>query len=398
MTELRAVLRAGDVVLVHDPQPAGLIPALQQAGARVVWRCHIGTDGRNEYTEAGWSFLRPYLETADAFVFSRRSFAPEWMPAEKVITISPSLDPFSPKNQEMDPQIVRLALVHAGLLAGPPEPAPVAAFRRRDGSPGRVDRHADVLHSGPPADPDVPLVVQVSRWDRMKDMTGVMIAFTEQVAPHCDAQLLLAGPAVTGVADDPEGAQVLDECVAAWRALPHAIRGRVHLACLPMRDPEENAALVNALQRHAAVITQKSLAEGFGLTVAEAMWKRRPVVGSAVGGIADQLVDGETGLLVADPRDLGAFAAAVRRLLDDRVLAARCGRSAHERAYQLFLADRHLKQWAQLIRQLLGEPARVGAAGRAGGGSAVGNRGAAPTRPSPAAPGTRWSCRCTAAG
>ena len=295
------MLRAGDVVLVHDPQPAGLIPALQQAGARVVWRCHIGTEGRNEYTEAGWSFLRPYLETADAFVFSRRSFAPEWMPAEQVITISPSLDPFSPKNQEMDPQIVRLALVHAGLLAGPPESAPVAAFRRRDGSPGRVDRHADVLHSGPPADPDVPLVVQVSRWDRMKDMTGVMVAFTEQVAPHCDAQLLLAGPAVTGVADDPEGAQVLDECVAAWRALPHAMRGRVHLACLPMRDPEENAALVNALQRHAAVITQKSLAEGFGLTVAEAMWKRRPVVGSAVGGIADQLVDGETGLLVADP-------------------------------------------------------------------------------------------------
>jgi len=213
----------------------------------------------------------------------------------------------------------------------------------------------------------VPLVVQVSRWDRRKDMTGVMVAFTELVAPHCDAQLLLAGPAVTGVADDPEGAQVFDECVAAWRALPHAMRGRVHLACLPMRDSEENAALVNALQRHAAVITQKSLAEGFGLTVVEAMWKRRPVVGSAVGGIADQLVDGETGLLVADPHDLDGFAAAVRRLLNDRVFAAECGRSAHERAHRLFLADRHLKQWGRLIRWLLGEPVQAEAAGDAGG-------------------------------
>ena len=125
--------------------------AVLPVGAVVVWRCHVGTDGRNEHTEAGWSFLRPYLEAADAFVFSRRSFAPDWIPAEKVITISPSLDPFSPKNQEVEPQIVRQALVHAGLLVGPPESAPVAAFCRRDGSPGRVDRHADVLHSGPPA-------------------------------------------------------------------------------------------------------------------------------------------------------------------------------------------------------------------------------------------------------
>lgn len=131
---------------------------------------------------------------------------------------------------------------------------------------------------------------------------------------------------------------------AAWRGLPHAIRRRVHPACLPMRDPEEKAALVNALQRHAAVITRKSLAQGFGLTVVGAMRKRRPVVGSAVGGIADQLVDGEPGLLVADPRDLDGFAAAVRWLLDDRVFAARCGRSAHKRAHQHFLADRHLTQ------------------------------------------------------
>src|SRR6266516_3139409 len=121
----------------------------------------------------------------------------------------------------------------------------------------------------------------------------------------------------TGVADDPEAAAVLDECVYRWRALPHAVRSRVHLACTPMADPDEAAAIVNALQRHATIVVQKSLAEGFGLTVAEAMWKEKPIVASDVGGIADQIADGEDGLLVSDPRDLAAFGAALERLLRD---------------------------------------------------------------------------------
>src|SRR6185312_10332505 len=103
------------------------------------------------------------------------------------------------------------------------------------------------------------------------------------------AHLVLAGPATAGVADDPEGAEVLDEAFAAWRALPAPARARVHLACLPMDDAEENGAIVNALQSRADVVVQKSLAEGFGLTVAEAMWKGRPMVGSRVGGIQDQI-------------------------------------------------------------------------------------------------------------
>ena len=95
------------------------------------------------------------------------------------------------------------------------------------------------------------------------------------------------------MADDPEAAAVYEDCIARWRKLPHAIRGRVHLACIPLADPDENAAIVNALQRHASVVVQKSVAEGFGLTVAEAMWKSRPIVASAVGGIRDQITDGE---------------------------------------------------------------------------------------------------------
>ena len=145
---------------------------------------------------------------------------------------------------------------------------------------------------------------------------------------------------------------MLDECIELWRSLPHAARGRVHLACTPMTDPDEAAAIVNALQRHATVVVQKSLAEGFGLTVAEAMWKARPFVGSAVGGIADQIDDGEEGLLVADATDLAAFGAAVETLLRDRELAETLGRNAQRRAAAQFLGDRHLEQYGRLFVRL----------------------------------------------
>jgi trehalose synthase len=196
------------------------------------------------------------------------------------------------------------------------------------------------------------LVVQVSRWDRMKDMAGVMTGFARHVDPSLGAHLLLCGPAVTGVADDPEAAEVLDESIAIWRALPHAIRSRVHLACTPMADPDEAAAIVNAIQRHATVVVQKSLAEGFGLTVAEAMWKERPIVASAVGGIGDQIDHGKHGLLVEDAADLAGFGGAVESLLGDPSEAARLAHAARERAVAKFLGDRHLQQYANLFEQL----------------------------------------------
>jgi trehalose synthase len=244
-----------------------------------------------------------------------------------------------------------MALSYVGLLDGDGNP-PAVPFTRRDGSPGRIDRHVDVLQNGPAAQADASLVVQISRWDHMKDMAGVMEGFAAHVDPALGAHLILAGPAVTGVADDPEAADVYDDCVERWRRLPHSSRGRVHLACMPMADPDEASAIVNALQRHASVVVQKSLAEGFGLTVAEAMWKSRPIVASAVGGICDQLTHGEQGLLIEDPSDLAAFGAAVERLLRDPEQAARLGARAHERAAADFLGDRHLEQWAELFATL----------------------------------------------
>jgi trehalose synthase len=350
--ELLALVRTNDVVLIHDPQPAGLAAAMRNAGAKVVWRCHVGADEPNEWTERSWSFLRPYLEdTTDAFVFSRRAFAPSWADQSRVHVIPPSIDPFSAKNEPISQRNVRRILGYTGLIAGDGG-VPATPFTRRDGSPGRINRRVDVLQTGPPPPADAPVVVQVSRWDRMKDMPGVMNAFAEHVDPSLGAHLLLAGPAVTGVADDPEAAAVLEECMELWRALPHIARSRVHLACTPMADPDEAAAIVNALQRHAAVVVQKSIAEGFGLTVAEAMWKARPIVASAVGGIVDQIVSGAHGLLVPDPHDLPAFGALVETLLRDRAEADRLAANARARAGAEFLGDRHLEQYGRLLAEL----------------------------------------------
>jgi len=352
--ELLAVLAPGDVVLLHDPQTAGLAPLLRREGTHVVWRCHVGRDEPNEWTDRAWSFLRPYLEDVDGFVFSREAFAPAWARGDRLSVIPPSIDPFSAKNEPISERNVRLALAYVGLIEGDGAP-PIVPFARRDGSPGRITRRADVIQTGPSPPADAPLVMQASRWDGMKDMAGVMEGFARHVDHSLGAHLILAGPAVMGVADDPEAAEVYDDCVERWRKLPHAIRSRVHLVCTPMTDPDEAAAIVNALQRHSTVVVQKSLAEGFGLTVAEAMWKTRAVIGSAVGGIVDQIDDGDTGLLVADPDDLASFGAAVERLLRDPDETARLGRNARDRAREEFLGDRHLARYADVFGKVLAE-------------------------------------------
>jgi trehalose synthase len=344
---------AGDLVLLHDPQTAGLAGPLARRGAHVVWRSHIGIDGENELSRSAWEFLRPFLADAEAYVFTRSSYVPPIVPSSQAWIIPPSIDPFSPKNQPMDPPAVHAALVQIGLLPGHPATS-VCRYTRRDGSPGEVNQPASVMAEALP-EPDDPVVVQVSRWDRLKDMIGVMRGFAEQVAPRGPGWLVLAGPSVEGVTDDPEGAIVLAETLAEWRNLPPAARSRVILVTLPMTDVDDNAAMVNALQRHGSVIVQKSLAEGFGLTVAEGMWKGRPVVGSAVGGIQDQVVEG-TGILLPDPTDLPAFGRAVRTLLDDPELADRMGAAAREHVRAHYVGDLHLLRYADMFGALLNVP------------------------------------------
>ena len=349
--QLGKKVRAGDVVILHDPQTAGLTAPLIDAGAVVIWRTHIGVDRPNGDTRYAWDFLLPYVVPAHAYVFSRALYAWDELDPGRITVIAPSIDPFSPKNQELEPQAVRAILGTAGLL---PADDGVASFRRGDGTPARVDSASQVIETER-LDSATPLVTQVSRWDRLKDPLGVMEAFVRYVIPESDAHLVLAGPDTGAVADDPEGADVLRACVDRWESLAPEPRGRIHLALLAMDDAEENAAIVNALQRWSAVVVQKSLAEGFGLTVTEAMWKARPVVASRVGGIQDQIVDGESGMLV-DPTDHRSFGQALLGLLGDPARADQMGRAAQERVREEFLGVRHLAQYVDLFERLITEP------------------------------------------
>jgi len=285
----------------------------------------VGLDERNEWTREAWGFLRELVDPAQACIFSREEFVPDWVDRRWLRIIPPSLDPFSPKNADMvDEEVEKLA--------------------HREG----------LVVEGAPLPTDARAVLQVSRWDRLKDMAGVMDAFAEHLEElPPDVHLVLAGPEASGVADDPEASEVLAECRERWRSLPSRARERTHLVAIPMDDLDENARIVNALQRWSTVVVQKSLAEGFGLTVTEPMWKGKPVVASAVGGIRDQIEHGVSGLLLDDPRDGAELAAALASLLTDADRCTSMGRAAHLRVRDQYLADRHLTQYVELFAQLI---------------------------------------------
>jgi trehalose synthase len=354
--ELAPMIRPGDAVIVHDPQPSAMIPALLARGAHIVWRCHIGQDEINDEVRRGWQFLGPYLAGAQAYVFSRVAYiTASGLDPRRSYVIPPTIDPFSVKNQPLDESCVRAILTQAHLIQCATATTHSCTFTREDGTPGRCDRAADVVRHGAAPLETTPLIVQVSRWDRLKDPIGVMRGFMRLDPQRArGAHLVLAGPAASGVADDPEGARVLADVIDQWRRLPAEIRERIHLASLPTTDIDENAAMVNALQRHATVIVQKSLHEGFGLTVTEAMWKAQPVVASAVGGIQDQIDDGEQGLLLRDPEDLDGFANLLARLLADPAGARNMGARGRARVLDRYLGLDSLLRYGALLERLDG--------------------------------------------
>ena len=314
---LRRRVRPGDIVVLHDPQTAGLAPALGDTGASIVLRSHVGADQPSSLVEVASDFLAPYVSQADAVVFTRAPSGPRFGELPRVAIIAPCIDPCSTKNREMDELTARALLARIRVRLG-------------------VD----------------PLVVHLTRWDRLKDPIGVIDSFAAGVLPDVDARLVVGGPPHDAVADDPEAEDVYREVERHWGLLPRAERRRIDLVRLSIDDPDEQAAVVNALQRQASVVVKKSLEEGFGLGVTEAMWKRRPVVASRVGGHTLQIVHDISGVLVDDPRDLIAFGAAVAELLVDRDRARRLGESAHQRVKEHFLPDRYIAEWIEFMQTL----------------------------------------------
>ena len=192
-------------------------------------RSGVGVPARSRYRLCGDRLLRA-------------TFVPTWMEGSKVWIIPPSIDPFSPKNEEIDRNSILRTLRRIGLLAGAGDGDNLpGSFTRRDGTSGLVERKASIISvDHTPLHPGIPLVVQVSRWDRLKDMTGVMQGFAAHVAGRTDAHLALVGPSPSKIPDDPEELEVFDECLSAWNGIPVAVRRYILLVTLPMEDTDEN--------------------------------------------------------------------------------------------------------------------------------------------------------------
>ena len=282
----------GDVIVVHDPQPAGLIARKPDVGGRWLWRCHIDVSTPDPRV---WGFLQDYVAQYDASIFSMPDFAQKL--ASLQYMVPPSIDPLSDKNRDLPADDVRAVVERYGL------------------------------------DPDRPILTQISRFDRLKDPLGVMRAY-RMVRRRHDCQLLLAGG---GASDDPEGAEVLREVREAAGNDPD-----IHVLELPPFSDLD----INALVRGSTIVMQKSIKEGFGLTVTEALWKKKPVIGGAVGGIRLQLLNGVTGFLVHSPD--GAANRAVT-LLGDATLRDAVGAAGHEHVKENFLTTRHIRDYLLLM-------------------------------------------------
>jgi trehalose synthase len=302
--QLRSILEEADIVFIHDPQPLPLLRSCPNRKGKWIWRCHI--DLSHPYRPV-WKYLRNFVQEYDASIFSLADFA-QPLPHTQYL-MQPSIDPLSEKNMDLTPEEVHAAKRQFGL------------------------------------DPDRPIMLQVSRFDRFKDPLGVVKAYRLAKSFAPSLQLVLAGG---GAADDPEGEAVLAE-----------VRNEagtdkdIHVLLLP---PDAHVT-INALQRGADVVVQKSLKEGFGLTVTEALWKGKPVIGGDAGGIRLQVVNHHTGFLVKTPEGAALRA---RYLLRHPEKAFEMGLRAIELVRQNFLLTRNLREYLSImLASLYGDQERI---------------------------------------
>ncbi|MCL3777761.1 MULTISPECIES: glycosyltransferase [unclassified Actinomyces] len=347
-------VREGDVVILHDPATAGLTEAFTRAGATVLWRLHAGVADAGEAGQHAWAFLDGYLEEADLIIASRPEYLPPYVEEERTAVIAPSVNPDSPKNRVLDLDEARSVVRLAGYVAGQ-APFDAVPFIREDGRPDafRGLAEEDAFGLDAPVPEGARTITQVQRWDRLKGGKELLDAFAAHIGVlPADAHLVIAGP-VPDPEREPAAVAVLEEIMERLATLPESTAARVHLLGIPSTDREVNATIVNALQRVSTVVTQRSLVEAFGLTVAEAMWKKAPVVASAVGGIQEQVEDGVTGSLVPADDDL-AWATAAADLLLFTERAQEMGDAAHEAVRRRYLPDRHLIEVVDAIARALG--------------------------------------------
>ncbi|MFW6110543.1 MAG: glycosyltransferase [Thermoproteota archaeon] len=287
-----------DVVIIHDPQPAPLINFIEHEDKKVLWRCHIDIA---DAVPAYWNFLKQFVDQYDALIFSLERYLREDVRNKKYFVVSPSIDPLSDKNKHLSPDRILETL-----------------------------RDYDI-------DPERPIITQISRFDYFKDPLGVIDCYKIVKETIPEAQLILAGNIPQ---DDPEGEQWLEKTKQKAEGL-----NDVHIFSHGIDDLE-----VNCIQRGSSVILQKSLREGFGLTVTEALWKGTPVVATRTGGIPLQVIDGITGFLVDN---INETAQRVIQLLKQRFLAKHFGIKGREHIKRNFLITRHLRDYLKIHLEML---------------------------------------------
>jgi len=282
----------GDIVFIHDPQPIALIK--KKSNNKWIWRCHIDVSNPDQRV---WGFIKNFIGNYDSAVFSTPGFS-QALPIRQFL-IPPSIDPLSDKNKELPQEIIDSVLSKYAITK------------------------------------DKPIITQISRFDRLKDPVGVVEAYL-RVKKYIDCQLVLAGGTAT---DDPEGLKVLEEVKEKAKE-----ESDIHILLLPQDD-----IAVNALQRASSVIIQKSIREGFGLTVTEALWKAKPVVASSVGGIPLQIKHKYSGLLC---HSIEGAAFAIKQLLNSPEYAKKLGSNGREHIRNNFLLTRHLRDYMLLFLSL----------------------------------------------
>jgi len=371
--QLRPHLKAGDLLVVHDPQPMAAGAMLKrELGIHAIWRCHIGLDADLPATRAAWGFLRRYAELYDHSIFSAPEYVPDYL-ARRASIIRPGIDPCSHKNRELTPHKLTGIVCNAGLareqapMLTPPFPQQARRLQR-DGTWGAatVPEEIGLLYR--------PIVVQLSRWDKLKGFRPLLAAFVRlkqrlrEPAASIEARhrrrleivrLVLAGPDADSVQDDPEAKEELELISRDYCALAPEFQKDIAVLTLPLDSRKNNELMINAIQRCATVVVQNSIREGFGLTVTEAMWKGKPVFGTEACGIRQQIRDGIDGRLVRNPENPEEIAYRLDELLADNVERERLGRNAQRRVYTEFLTFTQMQEGLRVLANCV-QPVHAG--------------------------------------
>jgi trehalose synthase len=364
---LSALVKPSDILIVHDPQPLLTGQLLKdQIGVQTIWRCHIGLEEESVHARAAWEFLRPHICNYDHTVFSLAEYAPDFVRG-RVSIIHPSIDPLTHKNRDLSLHKL-VGILSDSCLTVPHWPLLEEPF---DATARRLQPDGTFAVAIEPDDIGLlarPIITQVSRWDRLKGFVPLLDAFAllkrtaHQRSPRTErdrrridlARLVLAGPDPESIQDDPEGTEVIEELRRKYTKLDNGVHADIAILALPMKSRKQNALMVNALQRSSDIVVQNSLREGFGLTVAEAMWKRIPILGSArASGVRLQVRDGVDGRLVSDPEDSEALASLLQDMLASPVQLEEWGRNAQRRVHDDFLIFTELAKWLQLLTEKL---------------------------------------------